>query len=337
MNWNLIGNQWAEEILQSHLKHNHLRHAYLFTGPEGVGREELAIAFAKAINCETPPEEGGFCDECRNCLQIDRLQHPDLHVVQREGKSKQILVGQVRDLQRSLSLTPYQAKFRIVLFLNFEDAHVSASNALLKTLEEPNERVILLFVVDHVNNLLPTIVSRCQELQLRPVPPNELVSALITRFGIDPQKAALLTYVSGGCPQFALRLNADEGLMEKRTKCLMDLLALVKMDRVKRFAYVEGLGLHSRKDDKKQAVADFEDCLKVWFNFWRDVLMMKHTPNVKPINLDVQDEIVGVANEVSVETVLDQISYIEKTLTMMGTNTNLRLMAEILVLDLPYL
>ena len=337
MNWNLIGNQWAEEILQSHLVHDNLRHAYLFTGPEGVGREALAVSFAKAINCENPPEKGGFCDACRNCVQMEKLQHPDLHVVQREGKSKKILVDQVRSLQRSLSLSPYQADYRIVLFLNFEDAHVSAANALLKTLEEPNEKVILLFVVDHVNNLLPTIVSRCQELKLRPVPPNELVSALITRCKVDPQKAALLTTVSGGCPQFALRLNADEALMEKRVKCLRDLLNLMKMNRVQRFAWVEGLGLHSRKDDKKQAVLDFGDCLKEWFNFWRDVLMMKHTPNVKPINLDLQDEIVGIANAVSDETVLNQISSIEKTLTMMGTNTNLRLMTEVLVLDLPYL
>ena len=337
MKWNLVGNQWAEEILQSHLSHDNLRHAYLFTGPEGVGREALAIAFAKAINCENPPEKGGFCDVCRNCVQIGKQQHVDLHVVEREGGSKQILVGQVRELQKKLSMTPFQAKFHVVLFRNFEDAHVSAANALLKTLEEPNARVVLLFVVDHVNNLLPTIVSRCQELQLRPVPADELASALITRFGVAPQEAALLAYVSGGCPQLALRLHADESLMTKRVQCLQDLLALVKMDRVERFAYVEELGLHSRKDEKKEAVADLRDCLKVWFNFWRDVLVMKHTPNVKPINLDVQNEIVNVANAVSVEVALAQVEALEKMMVMMGTNANLRLMTEVLVLDLPYL
>jgi DNA polymerase-3 subunit delta' len=337
MKWNLIGNQWAEEILQSHLSHDNLRHAYLFTGPEGVGREALAIAFAKAINCENPPEKGGFCDVCRNCVQIGKQQHVDLHVVEREGGSKQILVGQVRELQKKLAMTPFQAKYHIVLFRNFEDAHVSAANALLKTLEEPNERVVLLFVVDHVNNLLPTIVSRCQELQLRPVPADELVSALITRFGVAPQEAALLAYVSGGCPQLALQLHADEGLMTKRVQFLQDLLALVKMDRVGRFSYVEELGLHSSKEEKQDAVADLRECLKVWFNFWRDVLVMKHTPNVKPINLDVQNEIVDVANAVSVEVALAQIEGLEKTMAMMETNTNLRLMTEVLVLDLPYL
>jgi DNA polymerase-3 subunit delta' len=204
-------------------------------------------------------------------------------------------------------------------------------------LEEPNERVVLLFVVDHVNNLLPTIVSRCQELQLRPVPADELVSALITRFGVAPQEAALLAYVSGGCPQLALQLHADEGLMTKRVQFLQDLLALVKMDRVGRFSYVEELGLHSSKEEKQDAVADLRECLKVWFNFWRDVLVMKHTPNVKPINLDVQNEIVDVANAVSVEVALAQIEGLEKTMAMMETNTNLRLMTEVLVLDLPYL
>jgi DNA polymerase-3 subunit delta' len=337
MKWNLIGNQWAEEILQSHLSHDNLRHAYLFTGPEGVGREALAIAFAKAINCENPPEKGGFCDVCRNCVQIGKQQHVDLHLVEREGGSKQILVGQVRELQKKLAMTPFQAKYHIVLFRNFEDAHVSAANALLKTLEEPNERVVLLFVVDHVNNLLPTIVSRCQELQLRPVPADELVSALITRFGVAPQEAALLAYVSGGCPQLALQLHADEGLMTKRVQFLQDLLALVKMDRVGRFSYVEELGLHSSKEEKQDAVADLRECLKVWFNFWRDVLVMKHTPNVKPINLDVQNEIVDVATAVSVEVALAQIEGLEKTMAMMETNTNLRLMTEVLVLDLPYL
>lgn len=337
MNWNLIGNKWAEEILQNHLINANLRHAYLFTGAEGVGRDVLAVSFAKAINCSKPPEAGAFCDECRNCVQIEKRQHPDFQIVERQGNSKRILVDQIRSLQRALSLSPYQADYRIILFRDFEDALPSAANALLKTLEEPNSRVILLFTADHTNNLLPTIVSRCQELHLRPVQPNELVSALITRYKLDPQKAALLAYISGGCPQYALRLSQDDDLLEKRKICLNDLLALVKQNHVKRFAYVESLGFQSKKDDKKQNIADFRDCLKVWYNFWRDILMMKHTPNIKPINLDVQDEIVKIANQVSVETVLAQIEAIEKTLTLMNTNTNLRLAAEVLLLDLLYL
>src|SRR5512145_2723330 len=99
MNWDMLGHEWAVNLLREHIAQDRLRHAYLFLGPEGIGRRTLALRLAQAVNCTNPPEPGEPCRACRTCEQIERMQHPDLAVVKAEGKGGTIKVDQVRELQ----------------------------------------------------------------------------------------------------------------------------------------------------------------------------------------------------------------------------------------------
>ncbi len=148
MDWQIIGHEWAAQILQKHIQHNSVRHAYLFSGAPGIGRRSLAVRFAQAINCTQPPEPGIPCGTCRLCKQIEKGQQADLAIIQSEEDSSNIKVDQIRELQRSLSLSPYEAKYRIAILKNFQEANASAQNALLKTLEEAPEKVILFLTVE---------------------------------------------------------------------------------------------------------------------------------------------------------------------------------------------
>jgi DNA polymerase III subunit delta' len=197
MGWEVAGHAWAEHLLYEHLVRGEVRHAYLLTGPAGVGRRTLALRFTQALNCLQPPAPGEFCGQCRVCRQTAAMQHSDLAVVQAEKEGGTLKVEQVRDLQRSLSLLPYEAHFRVALLLRFEEAHPSAQNALLKTLEEAPQRVILLLTADSAENLLPTIVSRCEVLRLRPMALDHLQTYLETQ-GMDAVDARLLAHLSGG-------------------------------------------------------------------------------------------------------------------------------------------
>src|SRR5687767_3523231 len=135
-NWNMLGHEWAVDMLYQHVARGEARHAYLFCGPPGLGRRTLALRFAQALNCETPIAAGIPCRECRNCKQIEAMRHPDMNVVQAEAEGGTLKVDQVREVQRALSLKPYQSKHRVALFLRFQEANDNAANALLKTLEE---------------------------------------------------------------------------------------------------------------------------------------------------------------------------------------------------------
>ena len=157
-NWNLIGHEWAVDMLKKHVVHGTTRHAYLFAGPPGLGRRTLALRFAQALNCQTPISAGIPCGECCNCKQIASMQHPDLTVIQADAEGGIMKVDQIREARRTLTLKPYSANYRVALFLRFHEANDSASNALLKTLEEAPSYAVLILTADNPEQLLPTIV-----------------------------------------------------------------------------------------------------------------------------------------------------------------------------------
>jgi DNA polymerase-3 subunit delta' len=168
-NWEMVGQEWAVEMLQQHIRNAQVRHAYLFCGPQGVGRRTLALHFAQALNCPNPVEPGIPCGTCRACSQIATMQQADLHVVQAEIEGGVLKVENIRDLQHDLSLTPFESKYRIALCWRFEEANESTQNALLKNAGRANSRVIILVTAENTEKITATIVSRCGVLRLRPV------------------------------------------------------------------------------------------------------------------------------------------------------------------------
>ena len=329
-NWNLLGHEWAVEMLKQQLTRDSVRHAYLFTGPPGLCRRTLALRFAQSLNCPQPVAPGEPCGKCRTCQQIERMQYTDLSIIQAEKEGGTLKVEQVRAIRQSLVLKPYQGRYRVALFLRFQEANASAANALLKTLEEAPTQVILILTADSPEQLLPTIVSRCEGLRLRPLPV-ELVEAHLQEHGADPALSRLLAHISGGRPGYALRLMQDKETLDFRTKRLDDLNSLLKSTRRERFAYAERL-----TDRKNEAKERFRATLLIWLSFWRDVLLCTSGAVTPPINIDRSAEIEALAGRLSLPAARRLVSAAEEAIDKLERNVNARLLAEALLLDWPH-
>lgn len=326
MNWNMLGHEWAVDLLQEHVARENPRHAYLLTGPRGVGRRTLGLRLAQALNCPQQEAPGEPCLHCRTCRQIERMQHTDLAVVQAEEVGGVLKVDQIRDLQRMVSLSAYAAPYRVALLLRFEEANLSAANALLKTLEEPPPRVVIVLTAESAERLLPTIVSRCEVLRLRPLSLDTVTQGLESRWSLPPDQARLLAHLSGGRPGYALRLHQEPELLEQRNAWLDEQDQLLGASRVVRFAYAEELA----KDKERLRAA-----LQVWLSFWRDVLLQAGEASTPLTNPDRAAEIAIVANHVGLRTTKRVLDQIERTEQLLDRNVNARLVAEVFLLDLP--
>jgi DNA polymerase III subunit delta' len=197
----LIGQEQAVRTLRHGVTSGTTGHAYLFVGPEGVGRVLAALALAASLNCEK-----GGCGECSVCLRTLRRAHPDVYLIMPEGA--QILVDQVRDVRAAAFRSPMEARTKVFIF---EDAHrlnPAAANALLKVLEEPPGDVLFVLMTSAPEDLLPTIASRCRRVEFYALGPSEITRVLIEHHSVGAQLAEWAAR-AGGDLSTALRLAKD--------------------------------------------------------------------------------------------------------------------------------
>jgi DNA polymerase-3 subunit delta' len=325
-NWGLQGHAWAVDMLHRHIQEDAVRHAYLFTGAPGIGRRTLALRFAQALNCPQPPAPGEACRTCRTCKQTEAMQFPDLTVVQAEQEGGTLKVEQVRAIQHSLSLKPYQGNYRVAIFLRFQEANPNAANALLKTLEEAPPHVVLILIADNPDQLLPTIVSRCEGLRLRALPV-ESVQTFLRSHGADPDTARFLAHLSGGRPGYALRLLGNANILEQRTQWLDEKHALLSSSLTQRFDYAEKLS--KDKDGTRQV-------LELWGSYWRDVMLSCSGSSIDLVNIDRRSEIEALGKKIDLSQARRLVMDVESGIERLDKNVNARLLLEVMLLDWPF-
>ena len=332
MSWNILGHETAVHFLQTHSQPENVRHAYLITGAEGVGRQTLALAFVKALNCINPPAKGEFCGECQPCRQIEAQAYPDLAILRVADGSRELKIEQIRTMQQSLALAPYQSKYRIILIPDFQRATLGASNALLKSLEEPPARAILILTADARESLLETIASRCEVLRLRPMAIDDLADVLETKQNLSKIEARKLAQLAGGRVGTALRFLQEPELLEKHNDALDQLEELLSLNLGGRVKYVEKL-----QRAKGQVRETYGFLISTWLTFWRDVLTCCEGSEVPLVNLAQEELVRKTASGLNTQRVAQILKSHEEALTMLDQYVNPRLILENLLFILPRL
>jgi DNA polymerase-3 subunit delta' len=226
---------WQADVfadLQQRRAQGRLAHALLISGPAGIGKYQLADVFAQSLLCAEPQADGLACGQCHACSLYAAGNHPDLFRLSPEEDSKVIKIDQIRAFIEKVTLSSHYGRYKVVILNPADAMNIAASNALLKTLEEPPADTVLLLISDRPSFLPATIRSRCQSLRL-PLPPGEMAQSWLTAQLENPQDAAVLLGLAGGAPLAALDLAEEQLARRKELLQGWQALAAGKADPVK--------------------------------------------------------------------------------------------------------
>ena len=231
MSWDRIrGHDDARTRLLAAEARGRLGHAYLFVGPDGVGKRLFAVEFAKALLCERPPARLTACDHCPACAQVSAGTHPDFATVRMPEDKQELPVEVMREACAELALRPVRGNRRVMLIEHADDFNEESANCFLKSLEEPPPGAVLLLIATSTERQLPTILSRCQVVRFAPLSAADVKAALADHGVTDAAKADKLVRLCGGSPGLALALG-DEAVWQFR-QVLVTALAATKPDSV---------------------------------------------------------------------------------------------------------
>jgi DNA polymerase III subunit delta' len=365
MSWSsIVGQERAKALLQRTLQSGRIAHAYLFYGPEGIGKDALAIEFAKSLLCI----QGGIeaCGVCPNCRRMNSFQHPNIKLVfalpvgknENNGddpidvlteeqvaevreqilmkakdpyhriemtKANFIKINSVRDIKREAAMSGIEEGKKIFTILNVDMMNNEASNSLLKTLEEPLPGTILLLTTSAKDQLLPTIVSRCQLIKCDILAENDIETALITRDGVDASVARLVAQLSNGSYSNARRLSMLN--MTEERKDVVEFLRLVLGKR--KTVLIDAIDELASSTDRP----GIERWLKLLQSWLRDALLIQQQTH-PPIMEDEKQSMDNFVRNFQQANLVAAIQSVEKAIAHLDKNVYLHLVLTALAIDL---
>ncbi len=338
----IYGQEQMKEHMQHALKSDKVSHAYIISGENGSGKEYIAGIFAKALQCENKTEKEGLteaCNSCPSCIKAQAASHPDIIYITHD-KPASIGVDDIRyKLRDDVVIKPYESRYKIYIIPEGEKMTPAAQNALLKTLEEPPSYIVIIILTTNINAFLPTIISRCIHLPMKPIKDDLIKKYLMENCHVVDYKAMLCASFARGNMGKAIDLASNERFENLKNDTLdlifkLDRLEIHEiMDRVHEvLAPAEGEEKAAKKGiDMKQ----YEDFMDILIFLFRDMLVYKATEDdVHLIFTDKVSYISSVTKKCSYEDINCIIKDMEIAKNRISSNVNIDLALELMLIGI---
>jgi DNA polymerase-3 subunit delta' len=321
----IYGHEKQIDLLLSAVAQGRVPHAFLFSGMSGIGKKTVAMALAKRLNCLQAAGRTDACGHCPSCLKIEHGNHPDLVFLEPEGQF--IRIKAIRDLQAQMQFRPLEGNYRLIIIDEADRMHITAANALLKTLEEPAPGNLLILVTGNPAALPRTILSRCQQVRYSPLEREDLMAYLKKRHGLPDADASIIAAASGGSAARAVEM-VKEDYRGLRDRTLEDLMAILDHNLVKMLSFAADFG--KERDDIMQKL----DILR---NFYRDALVYRETGRMDAlVNHDRGDLIADIAKRRDRADLMTHLRAVGAALSAIEQNANKALTLEAMMFKLAH-
>ncbi|MDY0190343.1 MAG: DNA polymerase III subunit delta' [Desulfuromonas sp.] len=319
----IIGHERQKKQLKQAWSSHRLAHAYLFTGTEGIGKRLMAMALTRLIFCDNKTG----CGTCNACRRLDHNNHPDLHIIEPDGT--QIKIEQIRQLQQDLAHPPTEAARRVCIIDDAEKLNAAASNALLKTLEEPRENTLIILISSHHEQLMDTILSRCQKLPFARLQ-QSAIAQVLAEHDLDGANSSagssdIIAALAAGSLKKALSSDR-EFYFTQRQKVLKEIAALTAHSVVPMLELAEQLS-----DNKEQ----LDSVIWILLSYYRDIFLIVN--NAAPTlitNIDMEPQLRIQAKKESPRSIQHKLNSILQCQYQLARNVNKQLATEVLLLRL---
>lgn len=322
----IIGQEHIKEHLRISLSSGKISQAYLITGECMQGKEFIARIFANALVCEDPKDGINPCGICRSCIQAATFNHPDIITVTHD-KPGTISIDDIRQqVVSDAQIRPYQSRWKIYIMNEAEKMTPQAQNALLKTLEEPPEYVVIMLLSTSKTAMLSTVLSRCVQLDMRPVEDRIVKEYLMNEIKVPDYRADICTAFARGNIGKAKSLASSEDFENIREEAVRVLKHIRRMDTT------DLIGTLRKLEDYRISVNDLLDIMMIWY---RDILLYKATMDEGAIVFrDEKDSIIKESEADSYEGIEKIIRIMEKTKQRIKANVNFELAMELMLLTI---
>ena len=337
----LVGNKSIAETLTRFIVNGRLPNALLFTGPDGVGKKQFAIELARSLVC-TSPDQPTACGTCAACKRAGEFsmptfekgddskfvfftQHPDVGFVLPFRRN--LLIGAIRELEREAHFRPYEARARVFIVEDADKMNDAASNALLKTLEEPPSTSHIILIASRADTLLPTIRSRCQTIRFGPVAFDEIEKYLVETCNFSPEDAALAARVSGGSIGRAMEI-VPASFRTQRSLMLAVLKAAVSGNKRELLSASEEMNDAKNKEE-------YEEKLEILQGLVHDVWLLRNGAHEAAVlNIDIKPELSQLAEAISSPKLASWLEEIEALQESFIVNINKKIAADSLFISM---
>ncbi len=324
--WPLVGNSHIFEFLTKSLRNKNISGSYIFTGPANIGKTTAAHFFAKSLVCQAKDRSALPCGKCSACRQAAKGIHSDIYLIKKAADKKNISIDQIREFIKSLSLSSFFNSYKIGIIKGAENLNESAVSALLKTLEEPKIKVIIILTVTAFEVLPKTIISRSQILRFQPVKSEAIYDDLMKNHGASRSQAKNFSRLCAGRPALALKFLEDKEYYKNYKNRAQSFVGLLSRDINERLKAIEQI--IGTKSSGQESVKSAGEIIDIWHGLARDQVI-KELGLADLVQYQAFDkELAGLQNELKLRSLLNLISSLKQAKEYISVNVNPKLALE---------